>query len=127
MKLRDLDAQFLQYDRHPVIPTEWVNGMMHPDGFETLLPNVATLAEAHGIWFLCPKCYAANGGRKGTHGIICWFEGRVPDSAQPGPGRWNPVGTGIDDLSFVPGIHSHSVLLLGGCRWHGFVSAGDAT
>lgn len=112
MKLRDLDAQFLQYKK-----TE--------EG--TFLPYVDKLEEAHGISFLCPLCFKRNNGSVGTHTVICWFEDKVPDDASPAPGRWNPVGTGYDDLSFVPGKKTQSVLLIGGCNWHGFVTNGDAT
>ena len=90
--------------------------------------DVDALAEADGVWFLCPKCYAQNGGCVGTHAVICWFVGRVPDDVDPKPGRWTPTGTDLSDLSFVPSAgRSHSVLLTGGCRWHGFVTAGDAS
>lgn len=91
------------------------------------LAHVDALAAADGIWFLCPKCFAANGGPVGTHGVVCWFEGKVPDDEAPGPGRWNPAGSGYDDLSFVPGKKSNSVLLTGGCAWHGFVTNGEVT
>lgn len=87
----------------------------------------ATREEADGIFFLCPKCFVANGGNVGTHGVICWFEGRVPDDRKPGPGRWNPVGDSFANLSFVPGKKSHSVALLSGCKWHGFVTNGVCT
>jgi hypothetical protein len=92
------------------------------------IPYVDTLAEAHGVMFLCPKCYATNGGEVGTHHVLCWFVGKVPDDADPKPGRWNPSGTGIDDLTFV-GPGAASVLLTSeeGCQWHGFVNNGDAT
>lgn len=31
----------------------------------------------------------------------------MPDDLSPGPGRWNPQGTGLDDLTFVgPGAYS---------------------
>jgi hypothetical protein len=114
-RLRDLEARFIQRDVREV------------DGkHETYLPWVDTLPEAHGIVFLCPKCFAANGGPVGTHSVICWFEDKVPDDAEPKPGRWNPVGTGIDDLTFAPGKKSNSVLLTGGCNWHGFVTNGAA-
>lgn len=112
MRLVDLQAQLLRYERRD-------------DG--VFLPHAETLAEAHGISFLCPLCYQKNNGTVGTHSVICWFEDRVPDDAVPGPGRWKPVGTGIEDLSFVPGKKSNSVLLLSGCAWHGFVTNGDAT
>ena len=109
MKLTDLRAQFLK--------------ITSPREFS----HVQTLSEAQGIIFLCPKCFEVHGGPEGTHSVICWFAGRgVPDDMDPKPGRWNPAGTGYDDLTFVePG--SVSVLLLGGCGWHGFVKNGDAT
>lgn len=91
--------------------------------------RVDTLAEADGILFLCPKCYAALGSRPGVHRVLCWFRGKVPDEISPKPGRWTPQGTGLDDLTFVPGNPSKpvSVLLTDGCRWHGLVRNGDAT
>lgn len=89
--------------------------------------TVDSIAEADGIRFLCPKCFEANGGPVGTHSVVCWFEDRVPDDAKPGPGRWKPTGDSFDTLSFVPGKKSNSVLLLGGCAWHGFITNGEAT
>lgn len=89
--------------------------------------HVQTLPEAQGIIFLCPKCFEVQGGQIGTHSVICWFANcGVPDDLDPKPGRWNPAGTGYDDLTFVP-PGPVSVLLLGGCGWHGFVKDGDAT
>jgi hypothetical protein len=108
VRLRDLDASFLK---------RLDEGSMQHD-----VPR----AEADGIIFLCPKCFVTNGGAIGTHSVICWFVGRVPDSEIPGPGRWNPSGVGIDDLTFV-GPGATSVLLTRGCAWHGHVVSGDAT
>lgn len=91
--------------------------------------RVRLLAKAQGLIFLCPKCFAANGGSRGTHSVLCWFRNRgVPDSTFPTPGRWTPMGTGLDDLTFVPGDPpcAYSVLLTGGCGWHGFVTNGRA-
>lgn len=117
--LRELDGQFLRF----IDPKQW--------------QNVDMLAEADGVIFQCPKCAVGlergeEGGRrfvKGAHSVICWFVGRVPDEAEPGPGRWtpSPESTGLDDLTFVnsPG-RSSSVLLTLGCRWHGRVSEGKA-
>lgn len=88
-----------------------------------------TLEEAQGIMFLCPKCFDANKGSVGTHSVICWFAGRISDDMDPRPGRWTPQGTSIDDLTFVPGTppRSVSVLLTGGCGWHGFIRNGEAS
>jgi hypothetical protein len=122
MRLIELEPRWLQYRREQVEPNVWIDNVMHPDGIRTALHTVETLADAHGISFLCPKCFAGD-----HHSVICWFEGKVPDDAQPVPGRWNPIGSGFDDLSFVPGAKSNSVLLLGGCAWHGFITNGEAT
>jgi hypothetical protein len=111
VKLRDLEAEFLK--------------LTDPTGKS--FSRVETLAEADGLLFVCPKCFAEHGQRAGTHSIICWFVGKVPDDVSPKPGRWTPQGTGIDDLSFVPSAGlSHSVLLTSGCNWHGFVTNGEA-
>lgn len=125
MKLRALDAQFIRREIRACDDPKCSTVSPHTE--HEYHVYVDTLAEADGIQFLCPKCFAAHGGPRGTHRVICWFEGKVADGVEPGPGRWNPKGTGIDDLSFVPGAKSNSVLLQGGCNWHGFVTNGDAT
>ena len=110
MRLQDLEAKFIKLtgdDSHIECPP-W---------------------EADGIRFLCPKCYAIDNSPIGTHSVICWFFW-VPPHISPGPGRWTPDGeNGIHDLTFVPGSppKACSVLLLGGCGWHGFVKGGDAS
>jgi hypothetical protein len=140
MKLTDLKPQFLRYaerldtwevvDRQPAkgedastVPHHQVTGM------RSFWPYVQTLKAAQGVEFLCPKCFAANKGEVGTHVVVCWSRSRgVPDKATPGPGRWVLAGTGYADLSLnaEPG-QSRSVLLLGGCAWHGFVTGGEVT
>ena len=90
-----------------------------------ILPT-ATLSEADGVSFLCPKCFTENGGNVGTHRVLCWFAGRVPDDLDPKPGRWHPAGASLEDLTFI-GPGSVSVELVGGCQWHGFVRNGEAT
>lgn len=109
MRLLDLDPAFVRH-----------NG----DGsFE----KVETLAEAHGVMFLCPKCFAANGGPRGTHMMICWSRERgAPDDATPGPGRWRLDGTSLSDLTLnaEPPSTARSVQINGGCNWHGFVTSG---
>lgn len=79
-------------------------------------------SEADGIMFLCPLCFAANGGRVGTHMVICWRP-CVPQTVSPVPGRWEFEGTGFTDLTLVAG--SSSILLMSGCRWHGYVRNGE--
>lgn len=82
---------------------------------------VATLEEADGVQFLCPKCFAANNGPVGTHSVICWRP-RVPPDVLPNPGRWEFQGTGLGDLTLVAG--SSSILLTAGCKAHFFVRNG---
>jgi hypothetical protein len=111
MKLRDLNAQLI-----------WK--LSDRGSYWT---DCSDITQAQGIVFLCPKCFIANSGPIGTHSVICWFKNRgVPDGMHPKPGRWNPSGTGLDDLTFVP-PGAVSVLLTGGCGWHGFVTKGDAS
>lgn len=123
MMLRHLEARFLRRREEKVDPTKFIDGVMHTSGTRVLLETVHSLGEAQGIRFICPKCFHTT-----HHGVICWFEGKVGDDVQPGPGRWTPSGTGIDDLTFVPGekIKAVSVQLTGGCSWHGFVRDGKA-
>lgn len=113
-KLTALEAEFLKY--------------VVEDG-KVYFQMVPTKAEAHGVEFLCPKCFAANGGAAGTHAVICWSRSAgAPDGAEPGPGRWRMDGTGLEDLTLNadPPSAARSVLLTGGCGWHGFVTNGVA-
>lgn len=88
--------------------------------------EVATLAEAQGVQFLCPKCYVANGGDVGTHWCDISFGGRGVMDEQGShdregrPTRWTVSGTDVDDLTTQP-----SILILGGCAWHGFITNGE--
>lgn len=107
MKLADLEPMFLKRldDRHFQI--------------------VATLAEADGLQFVCPKCFNAAGmTRAGVHSIVCWAPS-VPQTTSPTPGRWEMLGTGVHDLTLRAG--SSSVLLTDpdGCRAHFFVTNGE--
>lgn len=109
--LRELEAEFVKLDS------------IDPKVYGRVL----SLAEADGLLFMCPKCFTENKGKVGTHWVLCWFVGKVPDDLDPKPGRWTPAGTSLDDLSFVPGSgRSHSVLLQSGCAWHGFLTNGRA-
>ena len=118
MKLADLHPRFLRYEKRLEEGKERVYHV-----------EVETLAEAQGVIFLCPKCFAANHGEVGTHSVICWSSSRgVPVGAHPGPGRWAMKGTSLADLTLdgEPG-RSRSVLLKGGCGWHGYITKGEAT
>jgi hypothetical protein len=127
--LAQLDAHFLRREVRDVDPNEFVDGIKSPSGKRVQYGHVETLAEADGLNFLCPKCYHANKGAVGTHRVTCWFEGCVPDDASPGPGRWTPEGSSLADLTFIPSEREKavSVLLKGGCGWHGFIVGGCAT
>ncbi len=110
MKLAELDAKFLKRNA------------------DDSMTYITDLAEADGIIFLCPKCFHEKGNNIGVHSVICWFVGKVADDVDPKPGRWNPSGSGLDDLTFVP-PGAVSVLLTSpeGCGWHGFIRNGEAT
>jgi hypothetical protein len=110
ISLRDLDAHFIRLTKA---------GWRH----------VRSIDKAQGVQFLCPKCFRANGGRVGTHSVVCWSRSRgVPDDMDPKPGRWTLHGTSMDDLQLEgdPVGQARSVLLLGGCAWHGFINNGRA-
>lgn len=109
MRLRELRAEFLRLD-----PTN-----------RNVFRKHKALEGADGVMFLCTRCFEKSGGPVGVHSIICWFAGRVPDELSPKPGRWNPAGTGVEDLSFVP-PGATSVAIVGSCGWHGFVQNGSA-
>lgn len=92
------------------------------DGRELHVP-VDKLEDAQGVMFLCPKCFVENKGGVGTHHMMCWFSKRgVPNHVTPKPGRWDVSGTGLEDLTLSP-----SVLIIGGCGWHGFITNGEVT
>ena len=86
--------------------------------------HVDSLAEAHGIYFLCPKAYAKNGGPQGTHRVQVYFAGSpVPPhlgvNKEGKTVRWNVNGHGLDDLSLTPSIQEQDDI----CGWHGFVGS----
>ncbi len=82
-----------------------------------------TFSEAQGVMFTCPLCEG--------HQVLCWFKDRgVPDSAEPGPGRWTPTGTSIKDLTLSPSVNLDTKTpefyqqYPNTCRWHGWVANG---
>lgn len=114
MKLLELQPQFLR--------------IVEPGRSEV----VDAIADAQGVRFLCPKCFRENGGPVHTHGVICWSRSRgVADDVAPGPGRWAMHGTSLADLTLDAEADAkkkrRSVLLTGGCGWHGFVTNGEVT
>ena len=138
MKLTELEPKFLRYECTPGRPTQIANDPLHfPEGGshvefrDTVVWHmVGTLAEAQGVEFLCPKCFVTNGGRVGTHIVVCWSRLRgVPDGAHPLPGRWALNGTGFEDLTLdaEPPNGARSVALTGGCGAHFLVTNGEVT
>ncbi len=132
-RLMELDPS---WRRHEVGTASPNHGQKLPDGsiqwggFEVdWLQRVDLFSEAQGIWFDCPLCWAAwkAGGKYGAHGVLVWFAGRgVPERLGKNSSgqtvRWNASGTGFEDLTLTP-----SILLPGGCNWHGFVTKGQVT
>lgn len=106
VRLTDLDAKFLR--------------RVDDRSYEV----VGAMAEADGVEFLCPKCFGEK-GVVGCHSVICWFRGRVPDSCTPGPGRWTPSGTGLADLTFVPGEPKVATSVQIGQHAHFMVERGE--
>jgi hypothetical protein len=71
------------------------------------LKYTSDIARAHGVMFLCPKCFRLHDGMLGTHMIICWRP-LVPGIVPPGPGRWEMKGTGYADLTLEPSVSQGS-------------------
>jgi hypothetical protein len=90
---------------------------------DRLFSGARSLKTADGIRFLCPKCFEANGGPKGTHSIICW-QPHVPQTTPPTPGRWSFEGSTLDNLTLVAA--SSSIRLTGGCMAHFWIRDGEA-
>lgn len=93
-------------------------------GDKTFKP-VTTVVRADCVMFLCPKCFTANNGPVGTHSIRVDFAGKgVPEdvcihNAEGKDVWWNVTGKDVSDITLTP-----SIQLIGGCAWHGFVTAG---
>lgn len=86
---------------------------------------VHTLPEAQCVVFLCPKCFADGAGKYGCHYCEVTFADRgvAPEMGSQNKGhptRWNVAGTGVHDLTTTP-----SIQLIGGCAWHGWITAGE--
>lgn len=110
LRLADLEPQFLTYIG---------------DGRRK---HVDTLAEAQGIFFLCPvhapQIYT---GPNGGHGVEVTFAGRGVSDAEGShdfdgnPSRWQVAGTDYEDLTLAPSI---DISRGGGCTWHGYITSG---
>ena len=85
--------------------------------------KVSRQQDAQGVRILCPKCFTENGGPVGTHSVIVLFKDRdIPPEAMPLMARWEVSGNDFNDLTTTP-----SILINGGCGWHGFITNGDVT
>lgn len=118
--LRNLDGQFIRY-REESADEMFARGVAKPAFF---LEHVATLAEAHGIRFICPKSFATHGGKVGAHSVQVYFSGtpvprHIGVNAKDEPVRWTASGTSLDDLSLSPSIQEQDNI----CGWHGFVGS----
>lgn len=122
MRLRDLDARFV-YDATA-------------DGCR--LSTVDSVEGAQGVMFQCPKCAIGKetgeeDGRRfvrGAHSIRVFFSNPrgaavAPPAADENP-RWQMSGNGIDDLTLQPSINLDVPGQENGCRWHGWVTNGEA-
>lgn len=133
--LPDLEAQFLRHEVRiePRLRRQPDGSDKEEIGPHEYFHEVDTLAEAQGVEFLCPVCFAKNNGNVGTHHVICWFRGKVPDNAVPGPGRWDASGSGLHNLTLNPSVNLdvHDAEFYkkypACCRWHGWVKEGVAT
>lgn len=138
--LIQLKPQFIQYETNietwTVVdgdPETWrARGMptKSKTGPRTTRRFVSNILEAQGILFLCPKCFMGNeraDRAAGCHQCEVTFANKgVADGQGTGnKGKsvyWNVSGNGFADLSTTP-----SILLIGGCGWHGYITNGVVT
>lgn len=119
--LRELQARFIMYHQESR-EDMCKRGVAIPGDY---FRQVDSLAEAHGIRFLCPKSFAANSGPVGTHSVQVYFAGSpVPEhigkNKEGQTVRWNVSGSDLDNLSLTPSIQEEDEI----CKWHGFVGSG---
>jgi hypothetical protein len=112
--LRELEAEFLQWS-----PELWPDG----GGHRRITIQKDQPAGANGLSLLCPHCLEANhGDRVGVHTIHCWDPSVPLQDGLVGPGRWELLGTSLDDLTLR--ASSSSVHVQGGCGAHFYVRNG---
>jgi hypothetical protein len=123
-RLTDLEANFLRwYERAPDEDERRLNTHWPADKMLDYFQEVPTLAEAHGIMFICPKGLAAGD----AHSIMVFFAGssvppRLGKNSKGVTVRWTASGTGLADLTLTPSVQEES----GACLWHGHVTNGEA-
>lgn len=127
LRLTELEPEWMRHRWVAVPPDKWVDGRMCPDGIARYVDHV-NISTAHCVWFLCPKCFVQNRGSRGTHWIEVGIAGRDQQADECShdssgqPSRWGMSGADFNDLTFTP-----SILLIGGCGWHGFITNGLVT
>lgn len=138
MRLRDLDATFIART-----PEGWrrVDTIEKANGLWFQCPKCAEGKEVGDNVCDCDSsphtewCDIGRRHHKGAHYILCWFRNPrvlqpVGPEVDPKPGRWwvSASSTSIDDITFEHGEPpiAKSVLLVGGCAWHGFIEHGEA-
>jgi hypothetical protein len=134
MRLIDLDPWFIRHEEREETwervrgdPLTWRSGdpVEHVTGMRQYMVRVDDLASAHGVFFECPKCHTPEG--HGHHVQVTFADRGVPPhlgchGSNGKPTRWHVTGTGLHDLSTTP-----SILLQGGCNWHGYITNGEVT
>ncbi len=136
MKLTDLEPEFMRYETRVETSEEIVGDystweergrpcqtVTGPREF--IIPQTS-LKDAQGMFMACPLCYSKKGNTLvGVHHVEVTFKDcGVKDhqgchNAQGKPVRWEVSGNSFDNLTLTP-----SILLQGGCGWHGFVTQG---
>jgi hypothetical protein len=113
VKFTNLEPQWCKYIEDGV----W---RVQDEGGESITPETAD-----GIMFLHPEQFERNGAAIGTSCVLLWFRGRVPDSATPGPGRWDLINPDFEHFEISPSVD----LTAGGQypgEWHGWIKDGWA-
>ena len=138
-RLPELEPQFIKYEEHMGVwhravgdPLTWQERgtpSVEVHGLQQSMVFVNSLSESQGIIFLCPTCFIKNGrSNMGTHLVEVSFkdhdvlDGQGTRNKKGLPVRWNVSGTNYSDLTTDP-----SILLEGGCGWHGFIKNGEVT
>lgn len=131
MRLRDLDAEFVGEYAETTRRLLGVNVVDGVQGINFQCPKCAQTCDDGGVEPDAAWCAAKLEGRsfvRGAHYVLCWFTNpvnapRVPDSADPKPGRWPFEGTSIDDVTLTGSVF----LTEPRCGWHGHITNGEAS
>ena len=125
VRLTELEAAFIKYTpRSPTEDERKINPQWPADYIlDCFQIEGVSIDESDGILFICPKSRAENK----DHYIQVYFAGSsVPDRLGKNKVgktcRWNKQGAGMADLSLQPSIAEEDDV----CKWHGFVTLGEA-